>query len=380
MSAAEQRPLGSLRAANAERTVRLGEFSSKIRLWSGTGITDPGEQTGGGTPGEPRAATNPVATGKRLVVTDDNTATLSPIAEEVDPTEVVSIPAGEHGKTLESVTRIVERALQMGFARDDTIVGFGGGVVCDVAAMAASLVLRGCRLVLVPTTLLAIADAAVGGKTGANLGGYKNMVGTFYPAAEVRIDPSLVGTLSEREYLSGLAEVIKAGLLAGGRLLEFVDRQRTSLVNRESQAVREAAWQAVLYKADVVEADFRETGIRAHLNLGHTFGHALEAVAGLGAYTHGEAVAWGIDRAMVLGRRISITDAHYADRVRDLLRAYGYRVGPSPVDVDRIVVAMKADKKRKAGEVRFVLQRGPGETIVTPVNEDTVRRALLTDA
>lgn len=289
---------------------------------------------------------------------------------------LLTLPNGEEAKSWDHLHEILETLLGAGLSRSATIVGIGGGAVTDVAACAGSLFLRGCRVVLVPTSLLAMVDAAIGGKTGINFGGFKNMVGTFYPAHEVRICTDVLKTLPDREYKSGLAEVIKSALLGDPALVETLETRRDEILSRDTTVIRDAVWACVNVKSDVVEQDLRESGVRAHLNLGHTFGHALEAVAGLGAYSHGEAVAWGLAQAMQIGVRIGVTDAEYARRVMHLLNGYGYRLEPIPELADQIRSAMNKDKKRKGSEVLFVLQRRLEETVVTAVDE-AVLTALL---
>ena len=286
------------------------------------------------------------------------------------------LPSGEAAKSWQELERLLAAMLDAGLTRDSVVYGVGGGVVCDISALASSLYMRGCALVLVPTTLLAMVDAAVGGKTGVNFGGYKNMVGTFYPAQAVRLCPELLHTLPEREYRSGLAEVIKTALLGDGSLLDDLEQRREAVLSRDDGLLADVVWRCVQVKAGLVEVDLTEQGVRAHLNLGHTFAHALESVEGLGLWSHGEAVAWGLARAMELGVAAGITEAGYAARVRAILDAYGYRLDPIPEAASAIRAAMDRDKKRRAGEVRFVLQEQLGRTVVTAVADRLVERTL----
>ncbi|MFP4637922.1 MAG: 3-dehydroquinate synthase family protein [Spirochaetaceae bacterium] len=288
----------------------------------------------------------------------------------------VVLPAGESSKRWESVARTLEEALSRELDRGATFVGVGGGVVTDVAAFAASVYLRGVRVELVPTTLLAMVDAAFGGKTGINFGGYKNMVGTFHPAAHLHVHTACLESLSEREFKSGLAEAIKSALLGDVELYEFFSRERERVLAREPEALRYVVDRSLGVKAAVVEQDLREQGRRAILNLGHTFAHAVEAVVGLGRFSHGEAVAWGIGRALEVGRRAGMTDEGYARHVTELLRSYGFEMGPLDVDRDQILGAMRYDKKRTAGRLNLVLQEAPGRTMVRAVPESAVRDVL----
>ena len=290
------------------------------------------------------------------------------------------LPAGETSKSWTQLELLLRAMLEADLTRTGRVAAVGGGVVCDIAALAASLYMRGCTLVLVPTSLLAMVDAAVGGKTGIDFGGYKNMVGTFYPASEVRICTDTLATLSEREYRSGLAEVIKTAMLGDEDLLDTLDRNRELIAARDPDLLAEVVWACVEVKGGIVEADLTERGVRAFLNLGHTFAHALESVVGLGTWTHGEAVAWGLARAMELGERRGTTDPAYAARVLTLLDRYGYAIDPMPELTDRIVEAMRRDKKRRGDEIRFILQERAGRTLITAVETGLVESVLRSGA
>jgi 3-dehydroquinate synthase len=288
----------------------------------------------------------------------------------------VVLPAGERHKNWESVDAIVDAALRAGLGRDGTIVGCGGGVVTDVAAFAASIFMRGCRVVLVPTTLLAMVDAAFGGKTGIDFGNYKNMVGSFHPAYELRIAVGFLSSLPQRDFRSGLAEVLKHSLLVRSGLRTQLQSRRDAILSVDLSLLEEIVADALSVKARIVEQDFLENGIRAHLNLGHTFGHALESVTGFHDFTHGEGVAWGIDKAMRTGVRLGATDPSYAAEVRSLLDSYGFSLDNLPDRASMLVEAMRQDKKKRAGHVRFVLQRGWGETYVAPVDDEIILSVL----
>ena len=287
-----------------------------------------------------------------------------------------ALDAGEGSKSWNEMESILAAMLSSELTRDSSVVGVGGGVVCDIAAFAASVYMRGCNLVLVPTTLLGMVDAALGGKTGVNFGGFKNMVGTFYPASEVRLCAELLHTLPQREYLGGLAEVIKTAMIGDPGLFGLLEQEAEKIVARYDELLDEVVWRCVMVKGATVEADLRETGIRAHLNLGHTFAHALESEKGLGSWSHGEAVAWGIARAMEAGVAAGITSVGYAKRVTTLLTCFGYRIGLLPEASNAMLAAMKMDKKRRGGSSRLVLQADLGETIVTELDEKIVRSVL----
>jgi 3-dehydroquinate synthase len=295
---------------------------------------------------------------------------------------LVILPAGESAKTLASVELILKTAFRLGFARDSRFIGMGGGAVTDVAAFASSLFMRGNRLLLIPSTLLAMVDAAFGGKTGINYFGFKNMVGSFYPAHQVRVLPELLNTLSDREYLSGLAEVIKSAMLDDGEMFGILESRKHDVLSRDRDLLADLVWRSLMVKGRIVLADLRESGIRAHLNFGHTFAHALESLAGMGSggterrWTHGEAVAWGMVRALRLGVVLGCTDGSYADRAEALIRGYGYRLDASGFPADELIAAMKSDKKKQGGAVRFVLQESLCSTFQNEAEDDALRNVL----
>jgi len=325
-----------------------GEFSTRVRFYT--------------TP-------DALLEGTDLQAFDANTAPLFP--DQGVPRHVW--PPGEAFKTWAQIDGLLRQALDIGLARDSTIAGVGGGVVTDMAAFAASLYMRGCRLVLVPTTLLAMVDAALGGKTGVDYQGFKNLVGTFYPAQELRIWPGALATLPDRDYRSGLAEVIKHAFLVDADLLALLEDRRDAVLARDPGVVDEVVRRAVLVKAGVVQRDLRETGERAFLNLGHTFGHALESVVGFdGSWTHGEAVCWGMARALDLGVTLGKTDSAWRERALRVMAAYGFRLQAPGVEARAVVAAMRNDKKKKQGLVRFVLQEAQGRTFQQTVGDATV--------
>jgi 3-dehydroquinate synthase len=287
-----------------------------------------------------------------LSVFDTNTAALFDAAAET-----VVLPAGEKSKQWESVRAILERCAALALGRDSTLCGVGGGVVCDITALAASLYMRGCGLVLVPTTLLAMVDASLGGKTGIDFLGYKNMVGTFYPAGRIVIRAGVVRGLPEREYLSGLAEVIKTALIGDADLLRLLENRRDAVMARDPAIVEEMIRRSLTVKGRIVEEDPKEGGVRALLNLGHTFGHALESATGFTGWAHGEAVAWGIGRALAAGVRFGMTDPAFAERVTALLLSYGYRLH-ADMSFAELAPGFDRDKKRKGGKIRLVIPCG----------------------
>ncbi len=294
------------------------------------------------------------------------------------------LPPGESAKTVENVLQIVHLALEKNFTRTALFVGIGGGVICDMTAFAASIFKRGIQVQLVPTTLLSMVDAAIGGKTGCDYLGFKNMIGSFWPANRLDIIPDFVKTLSETEYRSGLGEVLKTALLFSPDLWQSLKDNRQKVLDKDENILKTIIFTCVKAKSDVVHKDFREKGIRAFLNLGHTFGHALESTAGLGSITHGEAVAWGIGRAVDLSVLLNLCPQSYSDEVKEILSSYGYDSEKTPKvllgkdsDSSVLIDAMKKDKKNlKLGDIRFTLQKGLCDTVVMSVSEDYIRQVL----
>lgn len=312
--------------------------------------------------------------GVSLAVFDENTW---PLFEFYTGPKLI-LPPGEPSKHWTSVAAILDKALSLSLGRDSVIAACGGGVLCDMTAFAASLYMRGCGLRLIPTTLLAMVDAALGGKTGIDYHGYKNLVGTFYPASELFIWPAATATLPDREFKSGLAEVIKSGLLKDQGLIDLLTSRVSHVLLRDPNLVPELVVRSLRVKGGIVESDLRENGERAHLNLGHTFAHALETVTNF-QWSHGEAVVWGIQKALRMGNLLGVTPADYENKVSSLLSAYGYRLRQSEGSPAEILAAMKNDKKKKAGKVRFVLQKGPQQTFLQEVEDSLVLRVLEED-
>jgi len=315
-----------------------------------------------------------------VLVFDRNTAGVPAVtgvpSNDITPSLArVVLPPGEKSKSWPGARRIVRKALEAGLGRDGLIVGIGGGMICDLAAFAASLFMRGCRLFLVPTSLLAMVDAAIGGKTAINYGGYKNMAGTFYPAERIFIVVEVLESLPEREFRSGLAEVIKTALLGDSALLETLSSRKERILARDPALMEETVRRCIAVKAGIVGEDPREAGNRAFLNLGHTYAHAVEAVTGYKLWSHGQAVAWGVVQAAVLSERLGLADRSYVATIRDLAESYGFdlRVRWKP---ESLVKAMLVDKKRRRGKLRLVLQRGIGDTVVREVDPRLVAETL----
>ncbi len=300
---------------------------------------------------------------------------VSEILSDKDADAILWIPAGESAKQWTEVERILQFFHEHHLVRDSMVTIIGGGTLCDLGAFAASIYLRGVRLQLIPTTLLAMVDAAIGGKTGINFNAIKNIVGTFYPADLVSIDMRFLNFLQENQRREGFAEVIKAGLLGDAELLALLEARADGLLTSASEGyLAEIVWRAIKVKHTIVEEDFKEIGKRAFLNLGHTFAHALEASTT--EYSHGLAVGWGLRCAAELSKQIGLADSDYCTQVNSLLDRFDY---PSKVSVDlqSLEHAMQFDKKRNKKELRFVLQSALGQTALHSVPYDDLHAVLL---
>ncbi|MDR1566877.1 MAG: 3-dehydroquinate synthase [Treponema sp.] len=300
---------------------------------------------------------------RTLLVCDENTRPLALKTAGDSDLPLCVLSPGEVNKNWAAVEIILKAAREAGLGRDGVFTGIGGGVISDLCAFAASVYMRGAALCIVSTTLLGMVDAAIGGKTGFDFLGIKNLVGTFYPAEKVVMPLAALEPLPEKEWKSGLAELVKTAVLGDCELFSMVkDIQK----NRETLALCIA--RAVEIKGRIVEEDPRETGKRrALLNLGHTFGHALESAAGLGNISHGEAVAWGMVRSCELGLYLGVTPPGRARDITELLNSFGYETrAPHPAGMDAAVLmkAMAWDKKRKSGRLNFIVPAPQGAEIV----------------
>ena len=281
------------------------------------------------------------------------------------PVEVV-LPDGEQYKSLEVLNRIFDALLAAHCDRRTTLIALGGGVIGDMAGFAAACYQRGVPLIQVPTTLLAQVDSSVGGKTGVNHPLGKNMIGAFYQPRAVIIDTDTLNTLPDRELASGLAEVIKYGLIRDPEFFGWLEANLDKLLARDPEALAYAIHRSCRNKAEVVAADERESGVRATLNLGHSFGHAIETGVGYGNWLHGEAIAAGMVMASDLSRRLKWLSAADVARVEKLIRRARLPVrAPGTLSVARFLELMAVDKKVLNGRLRLVLLKRLGEAVVT---------------
>jgi 3-dehydroquinate synthase len=348
--------------------VALGERSYLIRI--GTGLLDDAAQWRDALRGR-----------HVLVVTDAHVAPLyldrvrAGLASHAH--DSVVLPAGEASKTLTSAERIFDALARLGANRDGAIVALGGGVIGDLAGFAAACWMRGIDFVQMPTTLLAMVDSSVGGKTGVDIDAGKNLVGTFHQPRAVVADTATLATLPPREYAAGLAEVVKYGAIGDESFFAWLEVNADALLAHDPGALAETIAFSCAYKAGVVARDERETGERALLNFGHTFGHALEVERGYGELLHGEAVAIGMIVAATLSARLGSAPAEDADRLARLLARFGLPTKLPAVSADALLARMRLDKKNLGGRIRLILWRGVGKAGIVPdVDEAAIREVL----
>ncbi len=290
----------------------------------------------------------------------------------------IVIPAGESNKDWNTLNLVFDQLLAAGCGRDTTLIALGGGVVGDLTGFAAATYQRGIPLVQIPTTLLAQVDSSVGGKTAINHPLGKNMIGAFYQPRVVLADTATLKTLPDRELRAGLAEVIKHGLLGDAAFFAWLETNIEALLARDPPALAHAIRRSCELKAAIVAQDEREAGVRARLNLGHTFGHAIEAGIGFGVWLHGEAVAAGTLMAAELSRRLGYIGADDVSRVRQLLLRTGLPVTGPALGTDTYLALMRRDKKASAGTIRYVLLKRLGEAMVGNATDAEVGEALTT--
>ena len=300
--------------------------------------------------------------------------------------QVLALPPGEATKSWPQFTRSVEWLLDQKVERNDVVIAFGGGVIGDLAGFAASVLRRGVRFVQIPTSLLAQVDSSVGGKTGINAPHGKNLIGAFHQPSLVLADTAVLGTLTPRDFLAGYGEVVKYGMLGDLAFFEWLENMGPALASGDLAARVQAVTRSVQMKADIVARDEKEQGDRALLNLGHTFGHALEAATGYSdRLLHGEGVAIGCALAFELSARLGLCAQEDPSRVRAHLRNMGMKVDLADIagalpDADGLLELMAQDKKVVAGKLHFILARSIGDAFVTSDVPRDVVRAVLADA
>jgi 3-dehydroquinate synthase len=356
-------------ASPVEIAVELG--ARRYPIWIGAGLL-------GDT-----ARWRPAVSGRHVLVVSNEVVAplyLDKVIAGLDGLVVTTLILGdgETLKTLDSAARVFAALAGMKASRDATIVALGGGVIGDLAGFAAACWMRGIAFVQLPTTLLAMVDSSVGGKTGVNLPQGKNLVGAFHQPRAVIIDTDTLTTLSDRELRSGLAEVVKYGAIADADFFVWLESHVDDLLARKPAALAHAIATSCRQKAAIVARDETEQGERALLNFGHTFGHALEAVAGFGNLLHGEGVAIGMSLAAQLSTHLGRASSADAQRLATLLRGLGLpTVPPRDTNPEAVESAMRLDKKSLGGNLRLILWRGIGRAeIATDVDAGNVRELL----
>ncbi|MFZ9110485.1 MAG: 3-dehydroquinate synthase [Burkholderiaceae bacterium] len=288
----------------------------------------------------------------------------------------IVLPDGEQHKTLEGFGKVIDGLMQARMERKSTLIALGGGVVGDMAGFAASCYQRGMPFIQVPTTLLAQVDSSVGGKTAVNHPLGKNMVGAFYQPQAVVIDLNTLSTLADQELSAGMAEVIKYGCIMDEAFFQWLETHVDGLMSRDPELLAQAVYRCCELKAKVVAMDERESGARALLNFGHTFGHAIESEMGYGQWLHGEAVGCGMRIASELSCQLGLIDISTKRRIERLIAAAGLPTQAPNWPAKAYLSAMAHDKKAESGEIRYVLLQAMGQAFVRPVDDQAVSQAL----
>jgi 3-dehydroquinate synthase len=304
-------------------------------------------------------------------------------ASFAEPPIALFLSAGEKHKTLASAEKLLRQMVAAGGDRGSLLIAFGGGIVGDVGGFVAAIFMRGIPYVQVPTTFLAQVDSSVGGKTGVNLPEGKNLVGSFHHPRAVFADIGVLGTLPDRELRAGLMESVKAGIIRDRTLVRFMEEHAEEILRRDPRALEKVIAASVRMKAEVVNKDERESGLRMILNFGHTIGHAIEQVTRYKVLLHGEAVGWGMVAALYIAHQRRTITGRQAERMESLIYEYG-PLPPLQVRAARLVAASGADKKNVGGVRRFVLPVGIGDAgvveDVTPAELEAAASFMLTRA
>lgn len=367
MTTAEAQPIG----APATRSLEVELGSRRYPIYIGPGLLDDATRLAALAPGR-----------HLLIVSDAHVAPhyLARVQAAFASKQVAVkvLPPGEQEKTLARFGELMTALAALGANRDATLVALGGGVVGDLTGFAAACWMRGVRFVQLPTTLLAMVDSSVGGKTAVDLPEGKNLVGAFHQPAAVIADTATLATLPERELRAGLAEVIKYGALGDAVFFDWVQANAAALLAREADALTHAIARSCAMKAGIVARDETETGERMLLNLGHSFGHAIEAEQGFGGLVHGEAVAVGMVLAARLSASLGLAPTTDVERLVAALRALELPTTlPPGLDADALLARMRLDKKNLSGTLRLILWHGIGQAFVAEgVDETAVRQVL----
>ncbi len=362
-------------AATSSARIPIDLGSRSYDIFIGTGLLDVPSTW----QGLPKAAT--VA-----IVTDSNVAPLyakrlkASLANRYPKALLIELPAGEVHKDWATMNSIFDALLSAGCDRKTLLFALGGGVVGDIAGFAAACYMRGVPYVQVPTTLLAQVDSSVGGKTAINHPAGKNMIGAFYQPLRVVADIETLQSLPAREIAAGLAEIIKYAPIADAGFLDWIEAHLAALLALDPQALQTAIRRSCEIKASVVGRDEREEGLRAILNFGHTFGHAIETGLGHGEWLHGEAVGCGMVMAADLSARLGLIETAYALRLKKVIGAAGLPVRGPGLGANRYLELMRLDKKAEGGEMRFVVIEAPGRAGVRAVPDELVAAVIASNS
>ncbi len=305
-----------------------------------------------------------------IIITDNNVDALYGSGLEallVEGQHKYVIPQGESSKSIETVTEIIQFMLEKGFNRHSRVIAFGGGVVGDIAGFVASIFMRGIDFYQVPTTLLAQVDSSVGGKTGINFPQGKNLVGSFYQPKEVLMAPGVLATLHKRELTSGIAEVIKYGVIYDYEFLQYIKANLQAIYSINTEVLKQVIRRCCEIKAAIVTQDERELGLRKILNFGHTIGHAIEALTGYKVYTHGEAVLMGMYHEAAMARGLGLIEEAYFCEIADIIGDTGVSTDLGGLSIEAMVERMSGDKKNREGKISFIL----------PISRGKVKELLL---
>lgn len=327
----------------------------------------------------------PYIKGKQVMVVTNTTVEKLYLQDLVNGLEVdfevlsVVLPDGEQYKTQQYIDQIYDALMDNHCSRDVTLIALGGGVIGDMTGFAAASFMRGVNFIQIPTTLLSQVDSSVGGKTGINHPKGKNMIGAFWQPQMVLADMHTLTTLPQRELSAGMAEVIKYALIMDADFLTWLEDNMSALMSLDKVALTEAVARCCQYKADIVAQDERESGKRALLNFGHTFGHVIETHEGYGKWLHGEAVAAGMVQAAQLSQKMGWISEQDVQRISEVLQAAQLPIKPPAIDTQTALGLMQHDKKVKSGQVRLILLKSVGEAVVTADFDQTLLEAVLTD-
>lgn len=349
--------------------VELGERSYPIKIENGLLSRAGAEIAGLGFSGKAAVVTNPLVNslyGKKVIDALEGAGLEA---------HLIIVPDGEEYKTLETVSSVFDALVENRFERNSPIIALGGGVIGDMAGFAAATFLRGVPYIQIPTTLLSQVDSSVGGKTGVNHPKGKNLIGAFYQPKAVFIDPLTLTTLDIREVRAGLAEVVKYGVIKDKEFFSFLERTASRLFEPGDELIKAIERSCVL-KAEVVGIDEKEGGLRAILNFGHTFGHAIEALTGYGTYKHGEAVSIGMVMAARLSNFLGLTGTDTVKRIESLCKTLGLPVVRPYIKTEDFMASMQLDKKVSGGKLRFVLVKEIGEVSIQTVYAEKIEDFL----